>query len=127
MSNNGSTFSIIGNDVEIVGNIAATVDLHVDGKIQGDIKCASLVQGQSSEIRGAITAKTARLSGMVEGSIDANELVIERSARIMGDVSYETVTIEEGGHVDGAFKKKSAGAAAKAKPALNLTAEHKAA
>ncbi|WOE75035.1 bactofilin family protein [Alterisphingorhabdus coralli] len=103
----GTTFSVIGSDVVITGNISAKVDLHVDGRIDGDLQCASLVQGEGSEIHGAIVAQTARLAGLVEGSIDASELVIESSARITGDVSYETITIEQGGNVDGKFRHKS--------------------
>ncbi len=103
----GSTFSVIGSDVVITGNITATVDLHIDGKIEGDISCASLVQGADSVVSGAVTAETARLAGKVEGSIDAKELVIEASAHISGDIAYETLSIEQGGHVDGQFRHKS--------------------
>src|SRR3546814_15035809 len=31
-----TTFSILGSDVVVTGNVAASVDLHVDGKIEGD-------------------------------------------------------------------------------------------
>ncbi|MEM1133819.1 MAG: polymer-forming cytoskeletal protein [Pseudomonadota bacterium] len=103
----GSTFSVIGSDVVITGNVVAKVDLHVDGRVDGDLQCASLVQGEGSEIHGAIIAQTARLAGLVEGSIDAHELIVESTARITGDISYETITIEQGGHVDGQFRHKS--------------------
>jgi len=36
-NNNGSTFSVIGPDVSIKGDVTATADLHVDGTIEGDI------------------------------------------------------------------------------------------
>ena len=98
-----STFSVIGSDVTIKGDITASADLHVDGTIEGDIACASLVQGETSSITGGITAETARLAGKVSGSIRARELVILRSARIEGDVHYEALTIEQGAHVDGRF------------------------
>ncbi len=103
----GSSFSIIGDGITITGNIDSKVDLHIDGEVIGDIRCLSLVQGPTSKIQGAITAQHASLSGSVEGSIDAGDLVISSSARIGGDVTYENVTIEQGGHVDGKFKHKS--------------------
>ena len=53
---NGSTFSVLGADVAIKGNVEASADLHVDGVVEGDISCTSLVQGESSRIEGAITA-----------------------------------------------------------------------
>ena len=105
---NGSTFSVIGPDVTIRGDMEASVDLHVDGRVLGDISCASLVQGEGSEIEGAVTAERARLSGRVKGTIAARELVILKTARIDGDVSYETLTIEQGAAVNGRFSPKGA-------------------
>lgn len=116
-----TTFSIIGSDVAITGNVAASVDLHVDGKIEGDLKCANLVQGEASEIKGAVTAETAKLAGLVDGSIEAKTLIIHASARITGDVFYENITIENGGKVEGKLSHRRAGAgAAKAPPPLEV-------
>lgn len=108
---NGSnhTFSIIASDVEIIGNLAAKVDIHIDGSVQGDIACGSLVQGSDSKIAGKIIAEQARLAGTVDGSIEARDLIIEASARISGDVQYETLTIEQGSKVEGKFKHVSGG------------------
>lgn len=103
MANGGSTFSVIGPDVTIRGDIEASVDLHVDGRVIGDIACASLVQGDGSRIEGEVKAETARFSGEVDGSIEVKNLVVLKSAKITGDVSYETLTIEQGAQVDGRF------------------------
>ena len=103
----GSTFSVFGADVSVKGDITASVDLHVDGQVDGDITCASLVQGVDSEIVGIIRADSARLSGRVQGSISARDLVILKSARIEGDVYYEALTIEQGAVVEGQFAQRS--------------------
>jgi len=120
MANGGSTFSVIGPDVTIRGNIEATVDLHVDGKVLGDISCASLVQGESSHIEGEIKAESARLSGEVSGRIEARDLVVLKSARIDGDVSYETLTIEQGANVEGRFAPLGAKSKAPGQPAADV-------
>ena len=99
----GATFSVIGADVTITGNVAATADLHIDGTVDGDITCASLVQGEASAISGAVVAESARMAGKVTGSIRARELVILKTARIEGDVHYDALTIEQGAQVDGRF------------------------
>ncbi len=99
----GTTFSVLGGDITIKGNLTAKADLHVDGRIEGDLTCTSLVQGESSEIVGAVVADTARLAGRVRGSISASQLVILKSARIEGDVFYDAVTIEQGAQVEGKF------------------------
>ena len=95
------SFSVLGSDLSVKGDISARSDLHIDGAVEGDITCESLVQGESSTITGAINAKTARLSGKIDGSITCGQLVILKTARITGDVSYDALTIEQGAIVDG--------------------------
>lgn len=95
------TFSIIGTDVVITGDVHASVDLHIDGRIEGDVTCATLVQGENSHIVGGIKADQARLAGSVEGSLSVKTLVIEARARIKGDVCYENLSMAVGAEVDG--------------------------
>lgn len=112
MASSNATFSVIGADVVIRGNVEASADLHVDGTVEGDIACASLVQGQASTIEGAIEAETARLAGTVKGKVRARELTILKSARIEGDVQYDALTIEHGARVEGRFAPGDAEAGA---------------
>lgn len=115
-------FSLIGGDVTISGNLTASVDLHVDGVVEGDIVCAALVQGPDSRIVGHVTAQSARLAGLVDGSITAQELVVESSARITGDVRYASISIEAGSRIDGRFAHQDSESA----PELKLIANDKA-
>lgn len=101
------TFSILGADVAIVGDISATVDLHIDGRVEGDVSCATLDQGAASEILGAVRAEEARLAGKLRGSITAGTLVILKTARIEGDVHYHQLTVEAGALVDGRFTQRA--------------------
>ena len=96
-----ASFSVLGAATRIKGDITATADLHIDGRIEGDIDCARLVQGEASEIHGTITAKSAQLAGTLHGSIGCGEVVILKTAHIHGDVQYDTLTIEQGAKVDG--------------------------
>lgn len=104
----GTTFSVFGADIRIKGDVSASADLHIDGRVEGDVSCTSLVQGEASEIIGAIQAETARLSGTVRGTIAVRELVVLKSARIHGDVHYDALTIEQGAQVDGRFAPRAA-------------------
>ena len=106
-----SSFSVLGSDIRITGNISASEDLHIDGSVDGDIHCGALVQGESSTVNGAIEADSARLAGTVDGSITAKTLVILKTARITGDVHYDTLTIEQGASVEGKFAQRAHGSA----------------
>ena len=112
----GSTFSVLGPDIAISGDLTATADLHVDGRIKGDVQCAALIQGEASEVSGNVVADSARIAGRIKGSITAGVLVILKTARIEGDVTYGALTIEEGAQVDGKFTPR----AAEAEPKLML-------
>lgn len=98
-------FSVIGPDVVISGNVNASAELHVEGRIEGDVDCAGLIQGAESHIVGGVTAETARIAGAIEGTVRVRQLTVERSARITGDVEYENITIENGGHIDGRMRR----------------------
>ena len=112
-------FSVIGPDVIVTGNVTATADLHIDGRVEGDVNCASLAQGADSQIFGSVTAEQARLAGAVEGTVRVRNLTVERSAKISGDVEYENITIENGGHIDGRLKHMSTIQAAQAAAPLS--------
>ena len=111
-----TTFSVLGPDIAISGDLKATADLHIDGRIEGDISCAALIQGEGSEVVGMVVAQSARVAGAIKGSITAGVLTILKTARIEGDVTYGSLTIEEGAQVDGKFSHR----AAEAEPKLML-------
>jgi cytoskeletal protein CcmA (bactofilin family) len=106
----GAKFSFIGPEVTVTGDIVTSGQLHVDGKVAGDIDCGVLSQGESGEVRGNIVAGEARLAGLIDGSVEAATLELERSARVTGDILYETLSIRGGAQVEGRFRlRKGAG------------------
>ena len=66
------------------------------------------MQGESSEIRGAVKVDSARLAGTVRGTISAGDLVILKTARIDGDFEYDSLTIEPGAKIGGRISQRDA-------------------
>lgn len=111
---NGSTkkaasgaLSFIGAEVTINGNVSGNGDIHLDGVIEGDLTCNSLILGAVGQVKGNIAAERATLGGTVDGTVNASTLVVERSARISGDLSYDTVSIENGAQIDGRMSHRA--------------------
>lgn len=102
-----SPISMIGADIVITGNIEASVDLHIEGRVNGDVRCATLILGGNSSVNGSIHAERVRVSGMVEGAIDTRDLAIEAGALVTGDIIYERLRIANGGCVEGTMKRKA--------------------
>ena len=93
--------SIIGSGIRVTGNIEATDDLHLLGKVEGDVRCVTLILGEKSVIRGSVYAERVRAAGTVEGAIETKDLAVEATARLMGDVTYSRIRIATGGVIDG--------------------------
>lgn len=99
--------SVMGRDIVVTGNIDATVDLLIEGRVIGDVSCATLVLGPDSSIKGRIKADRVRVSGQVDGAIETVELAIEAGAHVKGDVSYSRIRIANGGVIEGSLAYKA--------------------
>ena len=104
-ANGAGSLSFIGREVTITGNIGGSGNLHVDGRIEGDVAAASLILGTDGTVRGNIVADAAQIAGTVDGTVAAKSLVIEATARITGDLSYDAVSIASGAQVEGRVKR----------------------
>lgn len=113
--------SFIGPETVVSGDIVTAAQLHVDGRIEGDVRCAQLIQGTQGVIAGNIEADEARLGGTVEGTVVARTLFVEASARILGDVAYETLSIDAGAQIEGRLARRAALGLDAAEPALIAT------
>jgi cytoskeletal protein CcmA (bactofilin family) len=99
--------SVIGADILITGNIEAQVDLHIEGKVLGDVRCATLILGERSSVTGSVFADRVRVAGTVDGAIETVDLAIEASARVNGDVTYSRLRIANGGVIAGNMTHKA--------------------
>ena len=120
--NGAARLSFIGPEVIISGDLATDAQLHVDGRIDGNVRCATLCEGPDGIIAGNIVAEEARLAGTVEGTVSAATVAIEATARILGDVAYDTISIEAGARIEGRLgRRASLGLAGEDEPALIAT------
>jgi hypothetical protein len=55
--------TVIGEDLTIVGNVTSKGEIQIDGQIQGDISCGSLLLGDKSQITGCVTAEDVVVRG----------------------------------------------------------------
>ena len=97
--------SFIGPEVTVTGNIGGSGNIHIDGRVEGDVTAASVVLGTAGHVRGNIVADDAQIAGTVEGTVAAKVLAIEASARIIGDLSYDAVSVATGAQVEGRVKR----------------------
>ena len=106
--------SHIRADLKIIGNIETSGDLQVDGTVEGDIECRAVTVGEPAQINGSIAADVVRIFGSVTGDTTAASVCLEQTARVVGNVIHESLSIVPGAFVDGHCRRAS-GAEAPAK------------
>ena len=104
----GSGLSFIGPEAVIGGDVTSAAQLHIDGRIDGHVRCATLIQGESGTIAGNIVADEARIAGLVQGTVNAKIVIVEPAGRVTGDVTYETISIAAGARIDGRLARREA-------------------
>jgi cytoskeletal protein CcmA (bactofilin family) len=100
--------SIISADLRINGDLVCSGDVQVDGWVQGDIQSRNIVIGEGATVHGALQAETVRICGLVKGEIKADQVVLEKTAKVTGDVLHKSLTIEEGAQIEGMCKRLEA-------------------
>jgi cytoskeletal protein CcmA (bactofilin family) len=100
--------SFIGPEVTVSGSLNTSAQIQIDGKVEGDVRCDLMMQGESGAVSGDIHADEARIAGRVEGKVNARNVMIESTARICGDVAYEVISISAGAQIDGRLARRTA-------------------
>ena len=97
--------SIISQDLKIVGDLKSNGDVQVDGTVEGDIDSRLLIVGAGARIEGSIRSETVRVCGAVHGQIKAKSVTLDKTAKVVGDVIHESLTMESGAFLEGGVRR----------------------
>jgi cytoskeletal protein CcmA (bactofilin family) len=93
--------SIVSADMAIQGAVNSAGDVHVDGRVDGDVRSVGLVIGEHAEIRGEIFAEDLTVRGTVIGRIHARKVLLAATSHVEGDILHEALTVEAGAFFEG--------------------------
>ena len=109
-----SAASVLGADLLIKGGIEGRGDIQLHGRAWGDVKVERLLVTETAELEGSVEAVVVEVRGRVLGPITARYVKLSRGCQVQGDITYESLAIEEGATFEGACRmSKAARAAAK--------------
>lgn len=93
----------------IIGNIEASEIIADGAKITGDIHVSGLSDiGEDTIVVGNIYATSGVIGGAVKGDIEVkDEITLENSSFIIGNVKYQSLYIKKGALIDGTLKNIS--------------------
>ena len=92
--------SVIGSEMEIIGDIKCNGIMRVVGKLEGTINCSELVVEENATINGMISASSVSIDGDVTGIIKTEAIEISSNASFSGEVFYARIAIDSGANLE---------------------------
>jgi cytoskeletal protein CcmA (bactofilin family) len=93
--------STIGEDLTVTGNVTSKGEIHLEGHVNGDVRCVSLVLGETAEVRGNVVAEDVVIRGRLVGSVRALSVVLQATSHVEGDLFHKTLAMEQGAYFEG--------------------------
>ena len=99
--------TLIGQSIEVDGDLNFKGGLHLDGKINGNVTSENgsnsvLVVSEQGQISGEVRVPYAVINGTIKGNVYASEkLELSHKACITGNVHYNVLEMASGASVNG--------------------------
>ena len=109
-SNSEDGASLIGEGLNIEGDLNCKGSIEVAGIMNGNIIASGLKVLETGSIIGGVKAGRFEVFGFIEGEIYADDIVVGKTATIKGDIFFkDNLKIDEGADVDGYIKRVNQG------------------
>ncbi len=107
---NHSGRSLIGETMQLEGDLRTSGSIDVAGLINGNIFVSEMTVKETGSIRGTVEATSIEINGHVEGKITADVVIVGKTAVIKGDILFKnTLRTEEGADIEGYIKRMNNG------------------
>ncbi len=70
------------------------------------MEAAEIVIEDTGEVEGEIHAASFTIKGQFDGQAIGGEVALHTSARVTGDITYESLSTESGAQVEGTFRSR---------------------
>lgn len=106
-ANKETITSVIGQEMQMLGDISFKGKLRLDGKTEGNIQGDHLVLGETGMVIGEVAVNTLVCSGRVQGNVNVKKLQVTSSGVINGKVDAADLEVESGAALSGEIKSRS--------------------
>ena len=77
--------SIVSADLVVNGSLTSIGDVHIEGRVEGDVRSAGLLIGDKAVIQGDVYAEDVTVRGRIEGAIRARKVLLCSTCHVEGD------------------------------------------
>ena len=97
--------SVIASNMNMLGNIISDGILDIDGQVDGNVTAHMVTVRPNGRITGDLIADEVLVHGRVDGLIKAQNVILYATAKVLGTVMHESLTVEDGASIDGKLKR----------------------
>jgi len=97
----GKPQSVIGAGVTVIGNLVSAGEVEIEGEVQGDIRCKSILIGDKALVTGEVAAEDVVVLGRVDGAIRGEFVMLKTGSRVDADLYYTSLVVHQGAIFDG--------------------------
>ena len=98
--------SILSSDINVLGQLFADGEIHIDGHVDGDVRSSKLVIGESANVKGEIAADDVTIRGRVKGTILGKRVHLCATGHVEGEIFHEALAIESGCFFNGSVHRE---------------------
>lgn len=93
--------SVIRKDIRVVGDVICSGDVQLDGIVEGNLQSRGATISEGAHVQGSVSAENVRILGSVTGQVRGNNVMLAKTAKVIGDILHQSLAIEPGAFLDG--------------------------
>jgi cytoskeletal protein CcmA (bactofilin family) len=97
----------LSSDILIVGKIIGRGALTIFGRVEGELRASTVVIAEGAEMVGDVVAEELTVNGHVKGGINANRVRLGGTGVVEGDISHQTLAMDENARFEGASRRNA--------------------
>jgi cytoskeletal protein CcmA (bactofilin family) len=101
-----SAHSVVDEYLTVKGDLESEGDIHVKGKVFGNIRCKLLIIDVDALVEGGVAAEEVIVRGNTKGTIQADRVRLEKTANVDSEICHHTFSAEEGARIAGSLRSK---------------------
>jgi cytoskeletal protein CcmA (bactofilin family) len=97
--------TVLSANAHFKGAVVTNDSVEIRGKIEGDVRAASITVYPGAKIKGDITADVILVQGDVEGRIQAQDVRLQNGANVVGEIVHGSLGIDTSAIFEGTIKR----------------------
>jgi cytoskeletal protein CcmA (bactofilin family) len=93
--------SHLGAGSRITGELSFPGTVELPGYVKGRVEASSIIIEETGEVEGELEAARIAIKGQFNGQITGGTVQLHTSARMVGDITYDSLRIDSGAKLEG--------------------------